>query len=327
VAAWIFGGILAGWAGLVLGSAALFADLGVLLDPQAPGSLHPTLRFDATLALILAYSSAAAYLGERFLAREFEALQPVVRVADAEWQSLRERLHRPGRADLLAGIGGGALFGLAVNGLSTWLGGSQIPRSWPGLAAWVWVLNPLLFAVLGVLAFRSASGGALFTELGRRSEVSLLDVRPLLPFARVGLRLAALWLVGSSLATLLFAGASEASVVAGVLVITVGIGLLSLLAPSRGIHERLREVKQAELAWLRAEIARAREALGGADGACVREAARLPALLAWEARVESVPEWPLDTSTFLRFVLFALVPLGSWLAAALVERAIDALLG
>src|SRR3990172_2963387 len=70
VAAWIFGGILAGWASLVLASAALFADLGVLFDPEAPGTPHPTLRFAATLALVLAYTTAAAHLGRRFLRQE-----------------------------------------------------------------------------------------------------------------------------------------------------------------------------------------------------------------------------------------------------------------
>jgi hypothetical protein len=235
VAAWVFGGILTGFAGLVLAGAALFADLGVLLDPNAPGSPHPTLRFAATLALVLAYSAAAAHLGRRFLQREFDALRPVARLDDVDWKRLRERLDRPERRRFVVAVAGGALFGISVNAVSTWLAGSHVPRSWPGLVALVWVLNPVLFAVLGVLVLRSWHGGAAFTELGRRSEVSLLDHRPLLPFARAGLRLSALWLLGSSLATLLFAGASAAAVVAGVLVITVGIGLLSLLAPRRGV--------------------------------------------------------------------------------------------
>ncbi len=31
-------------------------------------------------------------------------------------------------------------------------------------------------------------------------------------------------------------------------------------------------------------------------------------------------EWPFDTSTFLRFALYLLIPMGSWFGGAVVER-------
>jgi hypothetical protein len=36
--------------------------------------------------------------------------------------------------------------------------------------------------------------------------------------------------------------------------------------------------------------------------------------------------WPFDAPIRLRFTLFLLLPLGSWLGGALVERAVDTLL-
>jgi hypothetical protein len=51
------------------------------------------------------------------------------------------------------------------------------------------------------------------------------------------------------------------------------------------------------------------------------------AMLAYEARIESVREWPFDTSTLRRFGLFLLIPLVSWIGGALVERAVNAALG
>ena len=54
---------------------------------------------------------------------------------------------------------------------------------------------------------------------------------------------------------------------------------------------------------------------------------RVDELLAWEARIDAVREWPLDTTAVARFALYLLIPLGSWSAAALVERWIDHLLG
>jgi hypothetical protein len=50
-------------------------------------------------------------------------------------------------------------------------------------------------------------------------------------------------------------------------------------------------------------------------------------LLAWEARLERVSTWPFDASLWLRFGLFVALGLGSWVGAALVERALGAALG
>ena len=76
-----------------------------------------------------------------------------------------------------------------------------------------------------------------------------------------------------------------------------------------------------------ARVRRAIEQRGGelfdpAAGAAAG-APELPALLAWEARIEAVREWPFDTLTLVRFSLFVLIPLASWLGGAVVERLLD----
>jgi len=47
---------------------------------------------------------------------------------------------------------------------------------------------------------------------------------------------------------------------------------------------------------------------------------------AFEARIEAAREWPFDASTFMRFALYLMIPLGSWLGGAFVERLVDAAL-
>ena len=85
------------------------------------------------------------------------------------------------------------------------------------------------------------------------------------------------------------------------------------------MHERLHAAKLEELTRVRAEIECARAALVDTRNKGA-EIARMPALLAWEARVERVSVWPFDAPTLVRFALFLLIPLGSWLGGALVER-------
>jgi hypothetical protein len=129
-------------------------------------------------------------------------------------------------------------------------------------------------------------------------------------------------LLGTALATLLMIDSGAWAIVAVVNTGTLSIGVLSLLLPSRGVNESLRAARTGELARVRAELDRLRTRLldGRADAA---ESARLNALLAWEARVDAMSVWPFDTPTLIRFALFLLVPLGSWLGGALVERAVD----
>ncbi|MCZ6783588.1 MAG: hypothetical protein O7G30_09800, partial [Proteobacteria bacterium] len=59
----------------------------------------------------------------------------------------------------------------------------------------------------------------------------------------------------------------------------------------------------------------------------LRVQGHLSDLLAYRAYVESLREWPFDTSTLVRFALYTLIPVGSWLGGALVERVVDAALG
>ena len=54
---------------------------------------------------------------------------------------------------------------------------------------------------------------------------------------------------------------------------------------------------------------------------------RLADLLAYEARIASVSEWPIDGFTLLRLSFYLFLPVGSWLGGALVERLVSRLLG
>jgi hypothetical protein len=224
-------------------------------------------------------------------------------------------------------LGVAALLGAAAGVAVDVIGGRRSdvdPALWPGHVAWVHLLNPLLFSLMGALVALSSARAVVYQQIGRRVRVQIGEIGPLAPFVRAGLRSALLWFLGTSLASLLLVDTDSPMLVISILVVTTAIAVASLLAPSRGVHERLRKAKQQELGWLRGEIARASAALRAGDA---QGAAQLPALLAWESRVAAAPEWPFDTATWLRFALFLLVPLGSWLGGALAERIVERWLG
>jgi hypothetical protein len=242
---------------------------------------------------------------------------------DGPWRRLAERL-TPGPRELIPAALAGGILGLGIDRLPDLLGlwESAFPDR-----LWSAGLMFLLFGLLGVEARVSMRVSRVFYEAGRQHvSGSLVDPSSLTPFARVGLRGSALWFGGSALASLLFVGASAGWIVALVLTVTIGLGVASLLVPSRGVHLRIRERKREELARVRAAIARGGTALfPGSDGS--DDPGRLPALIAYEARIEAVREWPFDTPTVGRFLLFLLIPLASWIGGALVERFVDAALG
>jgi hypothetical protein len=318
----IFAAVVLALAVAYLGSALLAADLSVFLDANGRFGLVRLARFDAALGLVLAYLCASLWLGQRWVRHDFQELRPVVEASDAEWSAWAERIRAPRVAPLVRAALLGAACGLAVDFIGRQA--SDIVTTWPGHVVWVWILNPALFALMGLQVATSNLRASVYRELGRRSRVTLGDIAPLAPFARAGLRIALLWFVGTSLASLLLVDTDSPMLVVSILLVTIVIAVASLLAPSRGVHERLRDAKRQELGWLRTEIARASRALrvGDAPGA-----AQLPALLAWETRVAAAPEWPFDAGTAARFGLFLLVPLGSWLGGALVDRIVDRWLG
>ena len=315
------------WAAIVAAYALCVFGLGgpdAMQGTDPSYGIVPTFRFNTIYAALIAFMATALWIERRAIPRDFAALRGLVAASDVEWERWRALLFDTSRSSLAAWLVGGAAVGQVVNFLG-WKLGALIPGVWPGHYIIMNGLATVLFAEMGVLGALSMRRSRVFLEMGRRARVSLLAPDELAPFARTGLRASAYWFLGSSIASLLTLDAGAWGIVVGVIAVTLALGFISLLLPSRGVHERLRAAKRDELLRVRAEIDGARAALFDAHGAGA-EIARMPALLAWEARIEQVSVWPFDAPTLVRFALFLLVPLGSWLGGALVDRAVDAAL-
>jgi hypothetical protein len=188
---------------------------------------------------------------------------------------------------------------------------------WEHHFVWALSLNGLLFAVMGRLVYETFAQlrvvARLEVELG---EIDLLDPEPLRIFARPGLRSASAWFGGSAIASLIFVNVSYHWATGIVILATFGVGTLAFVMPIRGLHRRIRRTKRAELGRVREAVREERDLVLTREGS----AERLPALLAYEARIERVREWPFDVPSLLRFLVLALVAAGSWLGGAVVER-------
>jgi hypothetical protein len=302
---------------------ALFDSQQPVLDPAAPLHLHRLTRINLVLAAIAAFTLAASRYERRAGRQDLRALRPILTLeSDGPDASRDPGEMLPPRRAVAAPILG-ALFGLVVRFATPaedFLGEIDDTTDWVRL-----VFGIALFALLGDRVAGTVRSSRRFSQLGRDSvRIDLFDPEPRKVFARRGLRPAISWFVGSAIASLLVLDVAVPALVMAIITVTLSLGVLVLVMPMRGIHAAVRAAKAAELRRTRAAIASGGEALfAGPDGS---DSPRLEALIAYEARVEAVREWPIDGSTLLRFAALALLATGSWVGGAIVERAISTLL-
>jgi hypothetical protein len=200
------------------------------------------------------------------------------------------------------------------------------PTLWTPEVVWHRALAPVIGWWGGRFVYAVLEESGRLSELARQlPPLDLFDLRPLAPFASQGLRDALLVIGLVAISTLFLSESGFALMIALLAALTLPVALTALLLPVRGARQRVREAKARELDWCRERLREERTRLGGASQA-PGAPGRLEEILAYRAFVESVHEWPFDTSTLWRFALYLLIPLGSWSGGALVEHVIDALL-
>jgi len=314
---------------LCVGTVALQAAFGALWSPSADPAddlfarLDSGVRASVVLSLLVGYTVAAARWVPLAITRDLAeaGLRPPPPADDPE-----APLRYPPAA-LRRSRWTGAL-GAAVGAVVELLALGVTERSTGGSVGWgdpgVWTTGALT-PLLGFLMARAGFSTVLGSEPPRHGPepVDLLDLRPQRVRARVGLRLALVWIAGSSIASLFFLDPDLAAPLAPLVGGGLAVGGLALFLQTRGTQPAIRRAKRAELARIEPELRAAREAALRGD---VQGRGRLADLLVWRSYVESIREWPFDGTLLVRFGLYVLIPLGSWLGGALVERALSALL-
>ncbi len=283
-------------------------------------------RLEIVFAVILGYAFACGGWFVRSVGRDLDALAPALAIEPAELAAERASIGLFSPSVLLvAGIGGVAA-GIAVHSLVN----AMLP---PGHAAlddrfWRFVRDVTIWTLsirLVVVVVGSSQRVSRLSE--RTARIDLLDLRGLAPLVRIGLRSALAFALAASMIAAMGSDELTLRVTLVTMAIVGAVGVFTILLPVRGVHRTIRAAKDAELLAVRGAIARARAAAVAGGAATAEDAMRLGGLLAYEARIAGVGEWPFDVGTFVRFGLFLALPLGSWIAGALVEWGVSRLLG
>jgi hypothetical protein len=283
-------------------------------------------RLEIVFAVILGYVFACGGWIVRCVRRDLDALAPALAIEPSELAAERAGIGLFSPSALLVACVGGVAAGVAVNSLIN----AILPPGNPALEDRFWrFLRDVTIWALAIRLFVVVVGSSLrVSRLSERAaRIDLLDLRGLAPLARIGLRSALLFALAASMIAAMTADERTLPVTLLSMAVVGVVGAFTVVLPVRGAHRAIRAAKNAELLAVRAEIARARSAAIGGGTESVEDATRLGGLLAFEARIAGVPEWPFDAGTFVRFALFLALPLGSWIAGALVERVISRVLG
>jgi hypothetical protein len=270
--------------------------------------------------VMIAYALTFTAYWFRGTVRDLHALRPALACSETEFRAEVREVTEFERCPLVVAtlIGGAIGLGAAFNP-GGWV--SDRPALGDPVMTWVILKSVFLFLLIARAVYVSIALTRRLSRTGeRRARVDLLDVIPLMPFARNGLRGALLllgWIVLTSLSLL---APWSGDVAIGGLCVVLGLAVTALVGPVVGVHRRIHEAKQIELERIRVAIGKESSLRVGSRGEWQPPDAHLSNLIVYKGLIESVNTWLFDLPALLKFSLIILVGVGSWLGQAFVER-------
>lgn len=295
--------------------------VGRSLVVGADNSTPDDLRIALTQILMTSYS-ASAYAYLLMTARKTtHDLSPVAGHI-AGWQTIVDRAGRhPWWILPLVGASSYLALGVAVTDVTTpepvnpwdW-------RGWNYDVFWHRATTVLFVWWLACLCYVTVVESSRLSRLSDQIEsLDLLDLRPYQALVRQGLTNALLVIGMVSVMSLLGVESRYWPVLVAFWIAFIGLAWAGMMLPLRGIRKKIKAAKGKELHWCRQTLKTARDELK--SGAGPRQS--IAELMAYRSMIESIRNWPFDNPTLARFSLYLLIPLGSWLGGAFVERGLD----
>ncbi len=290
-----------------------------VLDPEAVFSLHEGPRLYVFCAVLLGYVLGAC--GYEVACTEKD-LRTLSLLDPNEASALRIPKNIATRSRF-AGAAGGILAFFFIEVVQRGIGSANstldMLRTWefsPGV-----VLLLVTGWILGRAVYMAVQRTALHDSID--GPVDLLDLQAFRVLGKSALRTSLVFILGISLMTPWIFVPGFSGVFVPFTAIALVIPTLLLLVPVRGAARKIRDAKRAELTHLASDIRTVhRDAARGNTAA----QARMSFLLSYRSHIDGIREWPFETSSMTRFGLYLLIPVGSWLASALVERFVNAVL-
>ncbi len=291
---------------------------------QASEHTPPALFFGLIIAYIIPVFSFITAKAQETLC----VLRPILALGDAEFERVHAGLDSTGLFLPLASLFGGAL-GACVHTVFIYQSVSDAVltafSSFPGFLS---VLGTLMvWVVMTTVIVMLIRQARVFGYLGGAvARVSLLDIRALLPFARVSI-ISSLAIIGAlALFPLinLEGGLNLAESVPGVVAI-LGPLVVIFIIPVWPLHKRLVKLKEKELTRVSDKIEASLDDPGEVDLESADIDTLLP-LLTYLREIAQLSTWPFNLGSFTTLAFYLIIPPLTWAGAALIENLVDYLL-
>lgn len=314
-------------AGRLIAGLALFFTM--ITGFAQTGVLTPDAGADSPQFAAIFFAALTAYIVPMFhliCARTILALDALAAEAahDAELglliRNARDRVYRKPRVWIITVLAIGFTAGLGHNIALTFSGALPALALPPELSIQV---GTMLVWVVLTLALSALIDNALhLADIGGRLPLRLFEQSNLEPIARVAVSSTLVLIGAQTLFPILMLGnqASAVTFLPGIIATLVPMLLLALL-PIRPVHRRLRDAKRRLLVAIDQEIRRCETPTPDATASIDR----LVRLLDYRREARAIREWPIDLQNTARFLLYVIIPPVTWIAAALIERVVDAL--
>ena len=205
----------------------------------------------------------------------------------------------------------GALFGSVP---SLVLVPHELVAKEPAMFTWFLAINAFTSALFARGIVHSARAAETWARsIDTSLVIDLLRIDSLNVIGRHGARSALIWFSVAGAILLFFVGNNMNALTLAILLLAAAMGIWIFVRPMERVHRRIRAAKHAELETVRREIQTARSQISREADA----AAKLQGLLAYEARIEHVREWPFDQPTAIRVAAYVLIPAIPWFGQAI----------
>ena len=261
------------------------------------------------------------HLLKRSHRRALRALQALMSLDDDRFGHLVAEtsvLHR--RREWLA-LAIGSVFGLLVQ--SPW----QLPDQFFWRRLFLSLSTTLMYGLLGWIVYVSLASSRQFAELHRQPlDIDVFDPTPLEPVARWSLGISVVFLGGIALSVLLNPSTEEFFSTVGVVKYgtLILVSILMFFLTMASTHRVMVEAKDNKLRLVRRHLSgtfrelQERTAEGQlADMEALSDS--IAAWLAYEERLERVPEWPYTSTTDRGLLMSTLLPVAAWSAQILAQ--------
>jgi hypothetical protein len=271
--------------------------------------------------VIVVYILLNYHLLKRSHRRALRALQALMSLDDDRFGHLVAEtsvLHR--RREWLA-LGVGAAFGLLVQ--APW----DVPDAFFWRRLFLFLSTTLMYGLLGWIVYVSLASSRQFAELHRRPlDIDVFDPTSLEPVARWSLGISLVFIGGITLSVLFNPTTEEFFSTEGVLIYgtLILVSILMFFLTMASTHRVMVEAKENELRLVRRHLSgtfrelQERTAEGQlADMEALSDS--IAAWLAYEGRLEKVPEWPYTSDTVRNLLMSTLLPVAAWGVQIVVE--------